>query len=257
MSTVKISAAISWLSDEKTKGVLPLNEVIDEKTVLSILKEKDPQAKTANTNYITEVSEDTMPYHPSIFEQINAKTVRKSTLKTYRSHGPSGPDACEWSRILTHFNQKSIELCKTIAKLSYAIATKVLHNETLTKYNTYRLIPLDKNQGVRPIGMGEVLRKIIGKTITQCIKSDLKNLGKSFQLCLGQKFGIEYAIHSLRNEYEKPEADAILLIDAEIAFNSLNRELALKMLKPFVRRYIMRWPTHVNIPQINMSITRF
>ena len=60
------------------------------------------------------------------------------------------------------------------------------------------------------------------------MQSDLKNLRKNFQLCFGQKFGIEYAIHSLRIEFEKPETDAILLIDAENSFNSLNREIALK-----------------------------
>ena len=167
-----------------------------------------------------------MPNHPSIFEQINAKTVRKSTLKTHGSHGFSGLDACEWRRILTQFNQ-------TIAKLSYTIASKVVPHENLTAYNSCRLLPLDKNPGVRPIGMGEVLRRIIGKTITQCIKSDFKNLGKNFQLCLGQKCGIEYAIHSLRKELEKPETEAILLIDAENSFNSLNRELALKNVEIF------------------------
>ena len=199
MSTGKISADIGCLSDKKTKGVLPPNEVIERKTVLSILKEKHPQAKTAKTNYITEVSEDTMPYHPSIFEQINAKTVLKSTLKMHGRHGSSGLDACEWRRISTHFNQTSIELCKAIAKLSYTIASKNLPHENLTAYNSCRLIPLNKNSGVRPIGIGEVLRRIIGKTITQCIKSDLKNVGKSLQLFLGQKCAIEYAIHSLRN----------------------------------------------------------
>ena len=119
-----------------------------------------------------------MPYHPSIFEQINAKTLRKSTLRTHGSHGPSGLDACEWRRIITHFKQTSIELCKTIAKLSYTIATKVLPKENLTACNSCRLIPLDKNPGLRPIGIGEVLRTIIGKTITHCIKSDLKSLRK-------------------------------------------------------------------------------
>ena len=126
-----------------------------------------------------------MPYHPSIFEQINAKTVRKSTLETHGSHGPSGLDACEWRRMLTHFNQTSIELCKTIAKQCYTITTKVFPHENLTAYNSCRLIPLDKNPGVRRIGIGEILRRIIVIIITQCIKSDLKNLRKNFQHCLG------------------------------------------------------------------------
>ena len=108
-----------------------------------------------------------MPYHPSIFERINAKTVRKSTPKTHGSHGPSGLDACEWRRIITHFNQTSIELCKILAKLSYTIASKILPHENLTAYNSCRLIPLDNNPGVRPIGIDEVLRRAIGKTRTK------------------------------------------------------------------------------------------
>ena len=52
---------------------------------------------------------------------------------------------------------------------------------------------------------------------------------KNFQLCFGQKCGIEYAIDSLRKEFEKLETEAILLIDAENAFNSLKKELALKI----------------------------
>ena len=184
MSTGKISAAIGCLSGKKTKGVLPLNEVIEGKTILSILEEKHPQAKTANLNYITEISEETMPYHPSIFEQINVKTIQNSTLKTHGSHGLSGLDACEWRRILTHFNQTSVELYKTFTELSYTIASKVLPHKNLRAYNSCRLIPLDRNPGVRPIGIGEILRRINGKTIIQCIKSDLKNLGKNFQLCL-------------------------------------------------------------------------
>ena len=208
---------------------LPVNNVIEGKTVLNILKKKHPPAKTANTNFLTELNEDTMPYQPSIFEQINAKTVRKSTLKTHGSHDPSGLDACEWRRILTHLIQTSIELFKLIAKLFYTIASRAVPHENLTAYNSCRLILLDKNLGVRPIGIGEVLRRrLIGKTITRCIKSDHKNLGKKFQLCLGQKCGIEYAIHSLRKEFDKPKTEAILGIDAENAFNSLNRELALK-----------------------------
>ena len=59
-------------------------------------------------------------------------------------------------------------------------------------------------------------------------KNELISLGSNYQLCLGQKCGIEYAIHMLRDQYSKTSADAVLLIDAENAFNSRNRKLALK-----------------------------
>ena len=143
------------------------------------------------------------------------------------SHGPSGLDANEWRRIQTNYDQSSTELHNTIAKLAHLIATTDLDKTEMTAYNACRLIPLDKNPGVRPIGVGEVLRRIVGRTILKCVSNDLKLLGQSDQLCLGQKCGIEHAIHALRKVFDTPEAEAVLLIDASNAFNSLNRELAL------------------------------
>ena len=89
-------------------------------------------------------------------------------------------------------------------------------------YNACRIIPLEKNLGSRTIGIGEVMRRIIGRTITKCLKNELMLLGSNYQLCLGQKCSIEYAIHTLRDQYSKASADAVLLIDTENAFNSLN-----------------------------------
>ena len=57
------------------------------------------------------------------------------------------------------------------------------------------------------------------------------SLGSNYELCLGQKCGIEYAIHKLRDQNSKSSADAVLLIEAENAFNSLKRKLALKNIK--------------------------
>ena len=36
-----------------------------------------------------------------------------------------------------------------------------------------QLIPLDKNPGLRPIGVGEVLRRIAGKVIVSHLKEDV------------------------------------------------------------------------------------
>ena len=48
-----------------------------------------------------------------------------------------------------------------------------------------RLIPLDKNPGVRPTGVGEVLRRIIGKTISAMFKEEIKEAAGPLQVCAG------------------------------------------------------------------------
>ena len=147
-------------------------------------------------------------------------------MVTQGSHGPSCVDANDWRRWLSHFGQASTNLCKALAAFARRLATEQMHD--LTPYNACRLIPLDKNPGVRPIGVGEVIRRIIGRNILRCIGNDLKILGQKRQLCLGQKCGIELPIHSLCETFELPETEGLLLIDAKNAFNSLNRDLALK-----------------------------
>ena len=90
---------------------------------------------------------------------------------------------------------------------------------------------LDKCPGVRPIGIVEVMRRITGRIIVDCIKQDLISLGGNMQLCLGQKCGIERAIHLLLHSFDDPENEAILLIDAKNAFSVLNRRTALENVK--------------------------
>ena len=94
-------------------------------------------------------------------------------MTTHGSHGPSGLDANEWRRILTHFGQQSVETSKTLAKIAQKILTEILSHELLEPDNACRLIPLDKNPGVMLIGIGEVIRRIISRTITKCLKSEL------------------------------------------------------------------------------------
>ena len=66
--------------------------------------------------------------------------------------GSSGLDANDWRRILTHFGQQVVEISKTFAKIAKIMANEELYPELMEPYNACRLIPLDKNPGVGPIG---------------------------------------------------------------------------------------------------------
>ena len=228
MPAGKISNALRCLDDNQKGSVLSLKETINGESVLSILQQKHPNAKEADEKYVIEKPDDCMEYHFTIFDRINAGTIRKSAMLTHGSHGPSGVDANDWRRWLSNFGQSSTNLCRSLAGLARLNATEKINSDYLTAYNACRLIPLDKNPGVRPIGVGEVIRRILARTILKCISNDLKALGKNKQLCLGQKSGIEHAIHALREAFSSSDSEALLLIDASNAFNSLNRHLALK-----------------------------
>ena len=82
----------------------------------------------------------------------------------------------------------------------------------------------DKDPGVRPVGVGEVLRRIIGKVVMVNTKNDVINCVGNIQVCAGQKGGSEAAIHAMRAVYDDDHSHAVLLVDASNAFNSLNRK---------------------------------
>jgi len=86
---------------------------------------------------------------------------------------------------------------------------------------------LDKNPGVRPTGVGEILRRIAGKIVMQVVRNDVTKSVGALQVCAGQEAGAEAAIHAMHEIYGREETEAVLLIDAENAFNSLNRQVML------------------------------
>ena len=46
-----------------------------------------------------------------------------------------------------------------------------------------RLIPLNKNPGLRPIGVGEVLRRVMGKVVMSTLSEDVTTVSSDAQMC--------------------------------------------------------------------------
>ena len=217
----KVAAATRTLeTDGEMAGILPLDEAT-RKT----LRDKHPEAKTAHPD--TKFQGQYQPPHPVIFQQITGDVVWKHALHTQGAAGPSGLDAAGWKTILSShvFGNVAADLRNAIAALARKMATEdCLHLQAIT---ACRLIPLDKKPGCRPIGIGEVLRRIIGKTMMEVVKEDVKKAVGNLQVCAGQYAGCEAAIHSIRKVYEDPECEAVLMVDATNAFNNINREATL------------------------------
>jgi len=101
-----------------------------------------------------------------------------------------------------------------------------------------RLIPLSKNPGVRPIGIGEVLRRILGRSIISVLRNDIVTSSGNLQLCGRQRSGCEIAIHTAVDLFSDDDTHGILQIDACNAFNSLNRNHSIKILCPELSNFI-------------------
>jgi hypothetical protein len=80
---------------------------------------------------------------------------------------------------------------------------------------------------VRPIGVGEVPRRIIAKAILRTIGKDIEEAAGPLQVCAGQDGGCEAAVHAMRAIFQDADTEGCLLVDASNAFNSLNRRAAL------------------------------
>ena len=103
----------------------------------------------------------------------------------------------------------------------------ILNTRAIEAFVAFRLIPLNKNPGVRPIGIGEVTRQIVGKCISWVLCKDIQQAAGPAQAATGLQGGAEAAIHSMKLIFEQESTDGVILVDASNASNSLNRKAAL------------------------------
>ena len=158
------------------------------------------------------------------YDQINTETIKKAALRTNGGSGPSNLDADGWRRMLLSrsFGESSNGLCQSIARVARKLCTE--RNDSIDAFLACRLIPLNKNPGLRPIGVGEVLRRIIGKAVMSITKEHIKKSVGSLQVCAGHEAGCEAAIHAMTDIFHHDDTEAVILIDAANAFNSINRK---------------------------------
>ena len=132
-----------------------------------------------------------------IFEHLDAEAIYKAAKKVNGAAGPSGADSDMWQRLLCskQHKKKPAELCHAIAKLAQKLNREQVDPSYLRAFIAGRLIPLDKDPGVRPIGIGEVLRRIVSSATMSLLQPELVNATAPLQTCAGLTGGICNAPH--------------------------------------------------------------
>ena len=88
-----------------------------------------------------------------------------------------------------------------------------------------RLIALDKNPGVRPVGVGETWIRLFANIVLKVTGTEATIACQYDQMCAGLKAGIDGAVHRVQAISDKnltTEDCGFLLVDAKNAFNEIN-----------------------------------
>ena len=109
-----------------------------------------------------------------------------------------------------------------IAIFTRKLCSEKIDASTLEAFLACRLILLDKNLGLRPKGVGEILRRIAGKTVVSSTRNNIIDSVGLLQVCAGHEASCEALIHAMNNIFPDEETEAVLLVDVANAFNAVN-----------------------------------
>ena len=168
MEKGNINAAIRIVTNNMGGGILPLND-----ETLSLLEQKHPEGREVNEDFILQGPISTV--NPIVYDVIDGSRVLKAAQKTKGGSGPSGLDADGWRKPLTSrvYGDDGRDLRTAIANVTKKICTEDVHDDSLDVFLACRLVPLDKQPGLQPIGVGEVLRQITAKIVMSVVKEDV------------------------------------------------------------------------------------
>ena len=196
------------------------------KRSIALLKLKHPAGKAANED--SKLRGPLPTVKNIIFAVIDNSVVQGG-------FGPSRMDEDGWRQILVSrdYGNAGNNLHKAIASFIKKICIKKINDSSLSPLMVSRLIPLNKNLGLRPIGVGEVLRRVMRKVVMSAFSEDVTTVSSDAHS--------EAAIHAMRIIFQHKNSDTLILIDATNAFNNLNREVLLHKIKficPEITTYV-------------------
>ena len=163
-----------------------------------------------------------LPFNNIIFDNLDGDSIKQAAIRCQGAAGPSGLDSTAWRRMCCSFQHASRDLCNALASIERRICTQSVSASSVSAFVACRLIALNKCPGVRPIGIGEISRRIVAKAVMQIVKDDIAKSTGPLQTCSGLEGGCEASVHTTQEFFSNPDIHGVLLVDASKAFSTLN-----------------------------------
>ena len=218
----QVRSAVRWLTERMNDGgVLDPSQLVNDgsKRVLDVLREKHPDP--ANSGIQAFLPCNNLP--PLTDVDVTGSHIEHVARCIQGGAGPGGSSAVQRQEYLLRYGSHSAQLRNEVAALARHLANNIVEWPHIRALMSSRFIALDKCPGVRPIAIGEELRRIVCKALAFATGSDVAELCGVSQLCSGLEAGIEGAVHAIRDLFEDNRGNGwgLLLVDVKNAFNSM------------------------------------
>ena len=157
---------------------------------------------------------------------ITEKIVEKVATKLLGSAGLINFDSVEMKKLLLQHGSASLQLRKSFANFANWLANNDPPWAAYRGLMMCREVTLDKMPGVRPLEIGDIIRRLIAKCVLEVAGPQATDVCGSTNLCAGLKLGCEGAVHRISVLWDELSADeniGFLLIDADNGFNEYSQ----------------------------------
>jgi hypothetical protein len=206
----RLRPAVRALTNRDQGGVLQPDDVCSKtgRPVLEVLRGKhpamrdpDPDLTDPDRGSFEAYAEETPTPVPVV---ITGEVVEQVASRLSGGAGPGGTDAVDLRNWLLRFGAESESLRDALAVIAEWLANEHPPWAAYRALMACRLVALDKCPGVRPVGIGEVYRRLIAKCVLEVAGGQATTAAGNLNLCAGLPAGIEGAVHALRKAATQP-----------------------------------------------------
>jgi hypothetical protein len=200
----RLRSACRILTRRDGGGVLDADGVCSKsgRPVLEVLQAKHPELRDP-----TELGRADGAFEPyaktpaAVPADIGGDQVAEVAARLSGAAGPGGTDAVDLRNWLLRFGTASEGLRNELASWTSWLANS---NPPWAAYRALmacRLVALDKQPGTRPVGIGEIYRRLFTKCLLKAVGDQATAACGNFNLCAGLPAGIEGACHAIREDW--------------------------------------------------------